>query len=125
MRFITDYGQGHIVAQIGGKAVRIRHTVHQMERFSTLTEAGKNKPEPPADEPLSDRFARLYADHLDLAEIVLNPEPNKVDWTRETIEKALDVDQVKMLTDVWMRKVFEPKLAADPRLAPEAPGANG
>lgn len=124
MRFITDHGQGHIVVQIAGKAVPIRQTVHQMSRFASVTEAGKNKPEPPADEPFADRFARLYAEHLELAEIILNPTPDKIDWTREAIEKALDVDQVKMLVDVWMAKVFAPKLAPDPRLAPEKAGAN-
>jgi len=124
MRFITDYGQSHIVAQIGGKAVVLRQTVHQMQRFAALVDGGKNKPEPLANEPLADRFARLYSEQLDLVEIVLNPEPNKIDWTREAIEKALDVKHIKILGDVWTKMVFDPKLAADPRLAPVEPGAN-
>lgn len=124
-KFITDHGQGHIVAQIGGKQVPIRQTVHQMERFAAFTEAEKGKAEAPADEPLGGRFRRLFDEQLSVAEIVLNPEPNKTDWAREAIEKALDVDQVKFLVDVWMQKVFSPKLAADPRLAPEKTGANG
>lgn len=48
----------------------------------------------------------------DLAELVLNPEPDKVDFTRAELEEALDIDEAKLLYNLWMeKKVIAPHLS--------------
>ncbi|GAB1355441.1 hypothetical protein MASR1M12_41850 [Erysipelotrichia bacterium] len=52
--------------------------------------------------------------HAVLCEIALNPEPDKIDFSREEIDAIFDVDQMVILSKVWMeRKVSNPRLSKE------------
>lgn len=58
-------------------------------------------------------------EHYALAEIVLNPDPEKKEFTRDEIEKAFDIAQARLLNRIWLdRKVVDPRLSPhyDPKL---------
>lgn len=57
--------------------------------------------------------------HYALGEIVLNPDPEKREFTRDEIEAAFDIDQMQLLNKIWLdRKVADPRLSPvhDPKL---------
>lgn len=71
----------------------LRFTKHQQEQYNEI-----NKQE--------------NADIADLAYVILNPEPNKIDISKEEIENALDLDEIKLLISVWInKKVVAPSLS--------------
>lgn len=52
------------------------------------------------------------ADISEVASIILNPEPNKCEFTKQQIEEALDLDEIKLLVNVWLqKKVINPTLS--------------
>lgn len=47
-----------------------------------------------------------------LAEIILNPEPNCCSFTKEQIEESLDIDEMRLLVGIWLnKKVINPSLS--------------
>lgn len=51
------------------------------------------------------------ADIVEVASIILNPVPNVCEFSKEQIEEALDIDEVKLLINVWLqKKVINPNL---------------
>ncbi len=123
---LEDHGAGRIHITIAGKKRPLRYTLHQQEQLSALLETqrqpaesvkpGENELVTKAGEQASTSLlARSYKQDMDICSIALNPEPNKVDFTREDIETNLDIDQVKLLAGFWMsKKVFSPTMAGEP-----------
>lgn len=71
----------------------LRFTRHQQKQHEEIT---KNK----------------EADIVEVASIILNPEPNKCEFTKEQIEEAFDIDQIRLLINVWLqKKVINPSLS--------------
>lgn len=76
----------------------LRFTRHQQQQYEAVM---KNKD----------------ADVVEVAEVIFNPEPNVVGLTRQQIEEALDVDEMRLLMTLWVnKKVIAPTLS--PRLDP-------
>lgn len=63
----------------------LRFTRHQQKQYEEVT---KNKD----------------ADVVEIAEVILNPEPNVVTITRQQIDESLDLDEIKLLMKLWIEK---------------------
>lgn len=51
------------------------------------------------------------ADIIEVASIIFNPVPNVCEFTKEQIEEALDLDEIRLLVNVWLqKKVINPSL---------------
>lgn len=51
-------------------------------------------------------------DIVEIAEIILNPEPNVIEFTKQQIEESLDIDEIRFLINVWLnKKVINPTLS--------------
>ena len=116
-QLITDYGQGNIFVSIDNKQVKIRRTVHQVERFNEFLK--KNESTEIGSEKMNaaDAIKRSYQMNLELAEIALNPTPNETPFPRELIEEKMDMDQVEFIAGVFVGKLTHPRIDRDPRLA--------
>jgi hypothetical protein len=123
---LEDHGAGRIFVTIAGKKRPLRYTVYQQEQLSALLEtrclpaesvkSDEKDPVSEASEPANtSMLARSYKQDIDICSIALNPEPNKIDFTREDIETNLDIDQVKLIAGFWMsKKVFSPTMTGEP-----------
>lgn len=110
-----------ITLLIDGKRIPIQCTLSQLERFQSLTEAEKQ-----VQEEKTSTVQKIAMDSYELAEIVLNPKPNEIKFSREEIQDKIDVDQVNILVKTWIeRKVYAPRIEADPILAPLEKGKAG
>lgn len=115
---LEDHGTGRIFVTIAGKKTPLRYTVHQQEQLTAFFESQKAQAETAesaGDAPAKiDMLARSYQQDTAVCIIALNPQPDKVAFTREDIETNLDVDQVKLLAAFWLaKKVFSPTMAGD------------
>ena len=115
---LEDHGTGRIFVTIAGKKTPLRYTVHQQEQLTAFFESQKiqtETAESAGDAPAKiDMLARSYQQDTAVCIIALNPQPDKVAFTREDIETNLDVDQVKLLAAFWLaKKVFSPTMAGD------------
>ena len=78
----------------------LRFSKSQSDRYTQLLKEKGEKDEP------------LMPDEI--LEITLNPEADKDVFTREQINEALDIDEQKLLSTVWMqKKIIEPKLSRE------------
>lgn len=121
-RWMEDHGQGMIFATIGGKRVRLKVTQGQLERFMAASKDESATADGGEPKTIGDVLQRRHLSNLDIALIALNPDPNKLEWSRDDIERALDVPAVALLVKVWLKMLFEPTLEADPTLAPNQGG---
>lgn len=103
---------------MGGKKLKLRSTLSQIERFQALVEK-MNAADP--DKANSSNFAKkAMMDAVDVVEIALNPDPEKVEFTQDDIMKNMDVDQIRILSEKWIqKKVYAPGVEADPLLGPQ------
>lgn len=116
--WLVSRKRNEVLITLKGKQINVRITLHQMQRYEEWAKAASGNEQ--------GGMIRLYNDALDIAEIALNPIPNQVDFTREEIEAELDIDQVRLFAQTWIqRKVFEPRLEADPILGPQNPAGEG
>lgn len=108
---ITDNGYSQITVKIGGKAVPLRFTVSQQERLVDFQKKQKSDAEAADNENSGNFLIRRASDDLECCMIALNPLPNQVDFTREDIENNLDIDQIRLLSIIWIsRKVMNPSV---------------
>ena len=50
----------------------------------------------------------------EVAEIILNPDINKIEFTKEMIDEIFDLDELRILVDLWLeKKVLKPKLSKE------------
>ncbi|MBF0410926.1 MAG: hypothetical protein HQM10_26510 [Candidatus Riflebacteria bacterium] len=93
---------------VSGKKIPLRCTLYQIEKYQQLVELKKS-------EEKTKSLQEMINDEVSLLEIILNPVPNEVQFTQSDICEKFDLDQIKLITRVWLeRKVFLPKLEADP-----------
>lgn len=105
---IEDNGNGRITVILGDKKVPLRYTVHQMEELSVVMDKVKGIKAPTLKE--------IAENDLNICMIALNPEPDKVEFTREEITALLDVDQIKILVAYWLeKKVYIPTMDDPPK----------
>ncbi len=108
---ITDNGYSQITVKIGGKTVPLRFTVSQQERLVDFQKKQKSDIEAADNENSENFLFRRASDDLECCMIALNPLPNQVDFTREDIENNLDIDQIRLLSTIWIsRKVLNPSV---------------
>lgn len=115
---LEDHGAGKIFVTIAGKKLPLRYTLHQQEQLSGILDSQRQ----PAVGENTDSgeivqaspLARSYKQDLEICLVALNPQPSKLDFTREDIETNLDLDQVKLLVGFWLsKKVFSPTMAGE------------
>jgi len=96
------------------KRIPVRCTVHQVEQFRALQEKAGTRQE---GEKID-----MVVDAAELMAVIMNPVPNVEEWGREKILEAFDVDQMRLLTQVWLeRKLYSPRIEADPHLGGQVP----
>jgi hypothetical protein len=109
----------NITVTIGKKAIVLQSTLGQVERYLDLTKKRDDSSKAEPEEKLGD-FRKVVADAADVLEVVLNPNPTEIQVSREEIMNSIDIDQMKLIIQVWVeRKLYLPRLEADPTLAPE------
>lgn len=108
-----------ITVKIGGRAIRLRKTLHQVEQFQKLASAKKDADESGSEKRTgADLIQANVQNALDICEIALNPEPNKVEFSRDQITRELDADEIEILSRVYLdRKMFAPRIDHDPLFA--------
>lgn len=137
--------QNHIGVTLEGQEIPLRYTCHQYDCYRELINAQKRKLAAERDaralaqaqaaaagnaddhemmvaDNLVRRVDTMRMDSVDVVEIALNPEPGAPAYSREKIERLLDLDQISILAQVWIdRKVFNPrlKLHQDPPVVPQ------
>lgn len=89
----------------------------------TLTDGSKKEGFLRFTKGQSDRYAEYLenvskTDNLvkynEVAEIILNPDVNKIEFTKEMIDEIFDLDELRILVDLWLeKKVLKPKLSKE------------
>lgn len=117
-KWIEDGILNQVTVKIGGKPIRLRKTHHQVEQFQKLAEARKSNDPTSGKTTGADLVAGNVQSALDICEIALNPDPGKVEFTREQISAELDADEIEILSRVYLdRKMFAPRIDRDPLFA--------
>jgi|GEM_PF-3408207 len=112
------YPGKRIVVTIGGQKTLLRCTVDQFRRYQALSRQRVDRTLPKETEEILE-VVRL--DRYAILEIAFNPSPDKVDFTREELEKGLDHNHAGHLAGMWIQELLHPELdPRDPILAPVA-----
>lgn len=113
---VIDNGYAQISVKIGGKLIPLRFTVSQQERLIELQ--AKQKEEREKENSSNDDIVYSFLnkrtnDDIECCLIALNPLSDKTEYTREFIEENLDIDQIRLLSQIWMsRKVLTPSITS-------------
>ncbi len=106
---LEESKNGRIQITVGGKETELRYTFHQMQRLEDLFSAEKD------DEIGVRSLSKVAEREIDICEIALNPLPDQFEFPREFIMANLDLDQIKILSNYWLKKkVFTPDLEVKP-----------
>lgn len=113
---IIDNGYSQISVKINNKVIPLRFTVSQQERLIQMQNRQKDELEKEADhnqEIVTSFLNKRTSDDIECCLIALNPLPDKTEYTREFIEENLDLDQIRLLSQIWMsRKVLSPSITS-------------
>lgn len=113
---IIDNGYSQISVKINNKVIPLRFTVSQQERLIQMQNRQKDELEKEADhnqEIVTSFLNKRTSDDIECCLIALNPLPDKTEYTREFIEENLDLDQIRLLSQIWMsRKVLNPSITS-------------
>ena len=113
---IIDNGYAQISVKINNKVIPLRFTVSQQERLIELQGRQKEEAEKEQNQDkdvITSFLTKRTNDDIECCLIALNPMPDKTEYTREFIEENLDVDQIRLLTQIWMsRKVLNPSVTS-------------
>lgn len=121
-KIIIDHGQNKLAVLIDGEYKHLKvKTLHQVQEYERWCKTSKEREEKEASLPDSERVSPVRKNHrvwLELAQIALNPKPGVFILEPNQIEEKFDSDEIELIGKIWLSRFLEPRVQADPHLAP-------